>query len=460
MTELFIEKTKETPEINFNYKTGVLKITGRAYSNDIYQLFKPLNSWLDEYITKPKDITTIELKIEYCSSIFNKLLILRYHQSTGFNCEKTIQALLDYVKYKEDNRNLQLTTNILEILNSGALYVHGRDCKYRPIIVMNMEIFYSLKDKYQASDFEATATKFNDYIVDNMLIPGQVENWCLIVYMGNASIFNLPDSVKKLFILVQNNYRCRLYKSFIVGLSSFMTFLWGIIKYILDPNTAKKFEILKDSELGQIQKLINGKQLEKKFGGEAPNVPNTNLLFPPREISNQYLLNTDIRERVLVSKEDYIKIITNNKLILESPYLKDEINFYKSKDLCIIVLDTLSMTNVANIIKNSPAPNHSKSSVGLKFISMESLKPKLNAADDSTNSNINKDSAININKEFKDSTVSMNKNVSNLSSQIKSDEKSIDNPDISFNSEVSVKFKNEPKTKNSELKNVANHDVS
>lgn len=76
MNELIIEKTKETPEINFNYKTGVLKITGRAYSNDIYQLFKPLNIWLDQYVNNPKEITTVELKIEYCNSIFNKLLII------------------------------------------------------------------------------------------------------------------------------------------------------------------------------------------------------------------------------------------------------------------------------------------------------------------------------------------------------------------------------------------------
>ncbi len=86
MDALIIEKTKETPEINFNPVTGVLKITGRAYSNDIYQLFKPLNEWLNIYLAKPKDTTTIELKIEYCNSIFNKLLIIFFE-----NCKSVIQ---------------------------------------------------------------------------------------------------------------------------------------------------------------------------------------------------------------------------------------------------------------------------------------------------------------------------------------------------------------------------------
>ena len=86
MDALIIEKTKETPEINFNPVTGVLKISGRAYSNDIYQLFKPLNDWLNIYLAKPKNTTTIELKIEYCNSIFNKLLIIFFE-----NCKSVIQ---------------------------------------------------------------------------------------------------------------------------------------------------------------------------------------------------------------------------------------------------------------------------------------------------------------------------------------------------------------------------------
>ena len=100
MDVLLIEKTKETPEINFNQTTGVLRLTGRAYSNDIYQLFKPLNAWLDLYLAKPKDITTIELRIEYCNSIFNKLLIIFLE-----SCKSVIQKnkKLDIVWFYEKN---------------------------------------------------------------------------------------------------------------------------------------------------------------------------------------------------------------------------------------------------------------------------------------------------------------------------------------------------------------------
>ncbi len=102
MDALIIEKTKETPEINFNPTTGVLKISGRAYSNDIYQLFKPLNAWLDQYLAKPKDITTIELKIEYCNSIFNKLLLIFFE-----NCKSVLQKdkkLIIIWKYEKGDK--------------------------------------------------------------------------------------------------------------------------------------------------------------------------------------------------------------------------------------------------------------------------------------------------------------------------------------------------------------------
>lgn len=100
MEVLIIEKTKETPEINFNASTGVLKISGRAYSNDIYQLFKPLNAWLNQYLAKPKDNTTIELRIEYCNSIFNKLIVIFFE-----NCKAVLQKdkKLEIVWFYEKN---------------------------------------------------------------------------------------------------------------------------------------------------------------------------------------------------------------------------------------------------------------------------------------------------------------------------------------------------------------------
>lgn len=81
MENLILERTPETPEINFNAQTGTLKLFGRAYSNDISFFYKSLASWLEEYLKSPQDLTTIELQLDYYNSIFIKLLYYFIEQS-------------------------------------------------------------------------------------------------------------------------------------------------------------------------------------------------------------------------------------------------------------------------------------------------------------------------------------------------------------------------------------------
>ena len=74
MANLIIAETPETPEINFSSDSGILKISGRAYSNDITIFYKQLDNWLEEYLTSPQGTTIVELHLDYYNSIFHKLL--------------------------------------------------------------------------------------------------------------------------------------------------------------------------------------------------------------------------------------------------------------------------------------------------------------------------------------------------------------------------------------------------
>ena len=115
MDALIIEKTKETPEINFNPSTGVLKISGRAYSNDIYQLFKPLNAWLEIYLAKPKEITTVEFKIEYCNSIFNKLLMI-FLETCKSVIQKDKKLVIIWKHEKGDRESIDEANHISKLI--------------------------------------------------------------------------------------------------------------------------------------------------------------------------------------------------------------------------------------------------------------------------------------------------------------------------------------------------------
>src|SRR2546430_1403181 len=76
MRDLIIEKTEITPEVNFSAATGELKISGRAYSNDINRFYDDLHLWIDEYLKNPQPTTTLILQLEYYNSGFFKLLFI------------------------------------------------------------------------------------------------------------------------------------------------------------------------------------------------------------------------------------------------------------------------------------------------------------------------------------------------------------------------------------------------
>lgn len=74
MDDLLISAQEDSPEVNFNASTGILRITGRAYSNDMVNLFKKLNEWLDGYLAKPNQTTTLMLQIDYSNSVTSRLV--------------------------------------------------------------------------------------------------------------------------------------------------------------------------------------------------------------------------------------------------------------------------------------------------------------------------------------------------------------------------------------------------
>ena len=65
--------------------------------------------------------------------------------ATKFNYDKTLQAIQEYMGWRKITFPIQITDKMQEYLNSGIVYVHGRDHRYRPIIIMNMYLLDTKK---------------------------------------------------------------------------------------------------------------------------------------------------------------------------------------------------------------------------------------------------------------------------------------------------------------------------
>jgi len=74
MNELRIQATQSSPEILLNPE-GMIRIRGRSIHENMFEFFKPVEDWVNEYIKSPADVTCVDMSLEYFNSASAKLLI-------------------------------------------------------------------------------------------------------------------------------------------------------------------------------------------------------------------------------------------------------------------------------------------------------------------------------------------------------------------------------------------------
>jgi hypothetical protein len=91
MDDQIIKKTFNTPEISFKPDEGYLKIEGRAIPEDPGEFFEAVIIWLKDYYKAPRDLTKVDIKLEYINSGSSKymlelLRILKVNYDQGKDC--------------------------------------------------------------------------------------------------------------------------------------------------------------------------------------------------------------------------------------------------------------------------------------------------------------------------------------------------------------------------------------
>jgi len=106
MSEYHIEKTMNTPEVEFSAEKGYLRIEGRAIPEDPGEFFEAIIDYLTNYYDdSPKELTTIEIKLEYINSGSSKFMleILRIIKQ---NYDKGKDCIVNWY-YEEDDESIQ-----------------------------------------------------------------------------------------------------------------------------------------------------------------------------------------------------------------------------------------------------------------------------------------------------------------------------------------------------------------
>ncbi len=75
MENVFIKGTDRTPEIDFNFTTGVLAISGRSIPENPINFYKNLENLLSNYAKDSQPITIFKVSLEYFNTSSSKCLV-------------------------------------------------------------------------------------------------------------------------------------------------------------------------------------------------------------------------------------------------------------------------------------------------------------------------------------------------------------------------------------------------
>ena len=269
---------------------------------------------------------------------FGDYLLLAFIYSTNCDLEKSHKNLVKYLAFCKKTFPLILTpsSKIREILNQGFVYVYGRDNRFRPIIICQCKVFQKNYKKYACEEILQACFFLCQFIVNNMLIPGQFESWTFIINLNGVSIMSLPEPVKKMIPGLSDYFLSRLYKNYILGLNFISRILYKIACNFLDPITVKKVNILDKIGDPALFETIRKDNIEQQFGGTAPNLPVDEVdgFFPPRMPSEHFIKDEENKNSILISEEEYINRYKSGKIPEEcvSPYIYEKLNAIENKN--------------------------------------------------------------------------------------------------------------------------------
>jgi len=235
--------------------------------------------------------------------------LMRFLYANGFKNEKMLNAVKEHTTWREQKIPAAYTDSVKQFLEKGVLYIHGRDNKFRPIIVFRA---YLIDAKtFDVDQMIDGLTYFFEYVIEHFLLPGQVENWVFITDLNGMGMSSIPyGPIKKLLGFLQNNYRGRLAVMYNVNTPTFITVPWKMAKAFLEESTVKKINFLKKQVPEPLFLLARQEQIEIKYGGTAPNLTQ---YWPPIVPSHKYYVKPE-DAHVLVSSEEYMARHRGGKL--------------------------------------------------------------------------------------------------------------------------------------------------
>jgi len=97
MRALFIEESGSTPKIELDRDSGIFRIVGKSFPEDVKTFYIPVIDWIQLYVQDPNNETLFEVSLEYFNTASSKMLLVILSQLKEIQKrEKKITVLWRY----------------------------------------------------------------------------------------------------------------------------------------------------------------------------------------------------------------------------------------------------------------------------------------------------------------------------------------------------------------------------
>lgn len=106
LQSLYIARTEETPEVDFNTDTHVFVIRGRSLPEDAFSFYKPLIEWLEDYFSGLRSEIEFNIELDYFNSSSGRYLMeMLYKLESNRHEDQVIRVI--WISEKEDEVMLE-----------------------------------------------------------------------------------------------------------------------------------------------------------------------------------------------------------------------------------------------------------------------------------------------------------------------------------------------------------------
>lgn len=116
MSNLFLESTPKTPEVNFDTEKGTFDMKGMSCAEYALEFYLPIFEWLDKYAEDPKPKTQVNFQLKYFNTSSAKCLLQLLEKFAAIR-KKEFEVEVNWHFIKNDEQMIQDGENYSEILD-------------------------------------------------------------------------------------------------------------------------------------------------------------------------------------------------------------------------------------------------------------------------------------------------------------------------------------------------------